>query len=99
MFYLLAAVCFAAGYFLYYRPKWMTPEVLIGIPAFLRDPSTPPERLRQTALDGHQLILSGFQALDAAIILILIISIGAAVMLVYVALKLRAQAQKQDSAL
>ena len=93
-FLLLAAAFCSAGYFLYYRPMWMTPEVLERVPAFLRDPATSIERLRQTALDGHQLIISGFKALDAAVVLILIISLGAAAMLGYVALRLRSAIQK-----
>jgi len=92
--FLIGAVLCAGAYFLYYRPTWMTPEVLVRAPAFLRDPATPLERLRQTALDGHELIVSGFKALDVAVVLMLIISVGAAFILGYVALRLRTALQR-----
>jgi hypothetical protein len=68
---------------------WMTPELLDGIPELLRDPATPIEPLRQTALDGHRLILSAYRTVDSAIAFMLIISAGAAIMLCYVAIRLR----------
>ena len=88
--YLLLAVAVAGSFFLHFRPMWVTSDVLTRVPAFLKDPATPTEKLRQTALDGHQLILSGFQSLDAAIVLILIISMGAGALLLFVGAKIRA---------
>jgi hypothetical protein len=94
LFMLLAGIV-AGGYYLYFRPMWMTPEVLVRIPRFLRDPATPLERLRDTALAGHELVLSGFVALDSAALLLIVVALTAAIALLYVGLKLRSAAKAQ----
>jgi hypothetical protein len=87
--YLLASVVIVGGYFFHFRPGWMTPEVLVRTPAFLADPATSAAQLRETALKGHQVIVDGFAALDAAIVFMLILSIGAAAMLIYAGTRIR----------
>ena len=97
--YLVISAAVAAAYFLHFRPGWMTPEVLVHTPALLTNPSSPPEKVREIALKGHQVILANFAALDAAIIFMLIVSLGAAATLIYVAARARAATKNDDSAL
>jgi len=97
--YLLISATVAAAYFLHFRPSWMTPEVLVQTPAYLKDPTTPPENVRDIALKGHQVILDSFAVLDAAIVFMLILSIGAAAVLLYVAARARSVAKNGRVAL
>ena len=97
--YFVGAGIVAGGYFLYYRPMWMTADILDRVPEAIRSSAATLESLRQTALNGHQLLISGFATLDSAINLILILSLGAALILLYVGAKLRTAAKQTPDAL
>lgn len=94
--FLLFGSALGLAYYLHYRPMW-SPEVLGRAARLLSDPSTPVETLRSTALQGHNTLLAGVEALDAAILMLLIACAAAGVAFVYVFMVLRKG--KQNGAL
>jgi hypothetical protein len=92
------ATVLAAHYFLNVRPALPQPEKLQVIEKILRDPSTPADVLRTTALEGNELIVDGQKVIEAAIQFILIIGFGASLVLACVAYLIAKSDGKSKSA-
>ena len=86
--FVVLAVTVGLAYYFLYRPMWATVD-MAGIERLLRDPSTPIEAIRRTALQGQKTVLAGFEAVDAAILFLLFCSAlaGAALFYVFAALR------------
>jgi hypothetical protein len=64
---------------------WAQPEKQQSIENVLRDPNTPTDILRRTALEEHELIAKAYVVIDAALEVLLIFGFGAAVLFAYLA--------------
>jgi O-antigen/teichoic acid export membrane protein len=94
----VASAGLAAFYYLHARPMWSQPERHQMIEKVLRDPNTPADIVRKTALEGHNVIAKSYLAVDSALQLLLIFGFGAAIVLAYLAYLIRKNAKDLKSA-
>lgn len=85
----MAALLIGGGYYFYYRPMFPPLEKQVAIERFIKDPGSPVEQIRKVALEGHDVVIAGFKAMDAAILMIVIICLIAAVGFVSIAIAAR----------
>jgi hypothetical protein len=96
----LVAVSLPIGYYLYFRPRWASSEMISRVEAFLKDPSMQLDQIRRLALNGHNVLLASYAALDAAILCLIALSAVAAWGFFYLGIKLRrAGAGSKENAL
>jgi hypothetical protein len=95
----LGALLIGGGYYVYYRPMFPSPEKQAAIERFIKDPSSSSEQIRTVALEGHEVIVSGFKAMDAAILMIVILCVVAAAGFVSIAIAARKAKSDAPSAL
>jgi predicted permease len=95
----LAALLIGGGYYLYYRPMFPPPEKQAAIERFIKDPGSPVEQIRKVALEGHDVAVAGFKAMDAAILMIVIVCLIAAVGFISIAITARKAKVDAPSAL
>jgi hypothetical protein len=96
---LVAGGIVAWGYYFHYRPMFPGPDKQAVVERFLRDPASPSEQLRKVALDGHEVVLAAYKALDAAILLVVILCAVGAAGFMSVAIGLRKAKSNATSAL
>ena len=87
-----------AYYYGHARPMIAQPEKHQLIERILRDPSTPADVVRKTAIEGHDVQSKAFAAVDAALELVLIFGFGAAILFSYIAYAARKAAKGAASA-
>jgi len=75
----VAAVVIGGVYYFYYRTMLPTQQRQAAIERFLKDPASPIEQVRKVAIDSHEVVIAGFRALDAAIMVIVILCVIAGV--------------------
>ena len=95
----MAALLFAGGYYFYYRPMFPPAEKQAAIERFIKDPGSPVEQIRKVALESHEVVVAGFKAMDAAILMIVIICLIAAVGFASIAVAVRKAKMETPSAL
>jgi hypothetical protein len=66
-----------------YRHTW-SPEVIASAARLLQNPAAPTETLRKVALQGQKTLVASFEAIDAAILILLITDAVAAVAFLYI---------------
>ncbi|HZM33785.1 MAG TPA: hypothetical protein VFC18_04755 [Burkholderiales bacterium] len=96
---LLGALLISGGYYLYYRPMFPSSEKQAAVARLIRDPGSSIEQVRNVALEGHEVVVSGFAAMDAAIFLIVIVCVVAAAGFVSIAVAARKAKPDAPSAL
>ncbi len=79
----------AGFYYWHARPMLLQPEKYRFIEQMLRDPTTTGEMLRQTALEGHNVILSSHAIIDSALELLICLGYGAALVFAILAYLVR----------
>jgi uncharacterized membrane protein HdeD (DUF308 family) len=80
--FLIFGVALAVAYY-QYRHTW-SPEVIASAARLLNDPSVPAETLRKVAVQGQKTLVASFEAIDAAILILLITDAVAAVAFLYI---------------
>ena len=93
-----AAVIVGGGYYLYFLPMFPGPEKQAVVERFIKDPASPTEQLRKVALDSHEVVIAGFEALHAAVIFIVILCVVAGIGFVSLAMALRKAKREATSA-
>lgn len=85
----LAAVLVGGGYYFHFRVMFPSPEKQAAIERFIRAPDSSLEQIRNVALEGHNVVVAGFKAMDAAILMIVILCLAAAAVFFSIAVAAR----------
>jgi hypothetical protein len=86
---IVAGLLIGGGYYFYYRPMFPPAEKQAAIERFIKDPGSPVEQIRKVALESHDVVVAGFKAMDAAILMIVIVCLITAVGFASIAMAVR----------